>query len=270
MRELVRNWSNNKIGMDLVDSMYQQVLADLFIAVHDMPEPFHSRQIILHSILCTEERVSIMTLAEMLGNERGNIEEVEETISTVMECLHAVLRISNGKIEWYHTSFLDFMFNPLRSNFTYGDHRLDLYCDVASQHKVLGRCCFQVMRSSLRFNICSLPSSYAPDSEVEGLDEQVKKYIREGLAYACLYWAGHLASGQYNAFEQDIVDKDLESFLNGQLLFWMEATSLLKKPSQCGAALNKVQKWLKKVSYAGLTTQYLTCLSRRKGNKICC
>jgi hypothetical protein len=224
-------------------------LADLFSVVHDRPDAFCTRRNILHAIVSTEERISVNSLAEILACGQEDVKKMQGTISKVLENLHAVLRISKGRIEWYHTSFLEFIFNPSRSNFLYHNQRIELHCSMTNQHKFHAHRCFQVMQSSLRFNICDLPSSFIPDNKVENLTKQVGKCISEGLVYACLYWANHLTSAQYSdKADQDEMEKNLETFLTSRFVFWIEAMSLLKEASQCGAALHKVHKWLNKVS----------------------
>jgi phosphatidylglycerophosphatase A len=68
---------------------------------------------ILHTFLCTEERVSPSIVAALIS-DMG----VEDEASVIVDELHAVLYANEGRIFWYHASFPDFIFTQTRSKFT--------------------------------------------------------------------------------------------------------------------------------------------------------
>ncbi|KAE9385107.1 WD40 repeat-like protein, partial [Gymnopus androsaceus JB14] len=88
--------------------------------------------------------------------------------------------------------------------------------------------CFKIM-DELRFNICSLPSSFIADRDVPDFDETVKKCIGEALQYCCRFWSYHFI--QCEIHEEDV--ERLEKFLQAKGVYWLEAMSLLSLLAQC-------------------------------------
>ena len=170
----------------LTDALYQQVLQEAFSNLEN--ELFHSRLSILHTLLCTEERVS-PSIAAALISDTG----MKEQASIVVRELHAVLHTIEGRVFWYHASFPDFMFTETGSKFMIAGDIVNMSCDVAAHNAVLTRRCFDITMSNLRFNICNLPSSFLLDSEVPGLAHLVQKNVSDILTYCCRYWSQHLA-----------------------------------------------------------------------------
>ena len=113
--------------------------------------------------------------------------------------------------------------------------------------------CLKVMQQELKFNICGLKSSYRMNNQVENKESLVEKCIPSYLAYACQYWADHLRG--ITAVEQrdtDIVYL-LRSFLNTQLLYWLEVLSLLSKSYVAPKSLLMAAEWLEVSSIAMLS-----------------
>ena len=77
---------------------------------------FHDRLKILHTLLCTEERVSISVGGRLLSDS-DNVVDMIEKAKIVVGDLHAVLYIKENRVLWYHASFLDFIFAQERSRF---------------------------------------------------------------------------------------------------------------------------------------------------------
>ncbi|CAE7091732.1 unnamed protein product [Rhizoctonia solani] len=96
------------------------------------------------------------------------------------------------------------------------------------------------MKEQLRFNICDLGSSFIPDEEVEDIQERISANISPTLAYACRYWASHLALAPHSHTLLALLDE----FLCHRLLFWMEVLSLRREMPMGVEGLLKVQQWL--------------------------
>jgi hypothetical protein len=62
-----------------------------------------------------------------------------------------------------NASFYDFLTDKLRSH--------DFFIDTSSVQSDLGSATLRVMENGLRFNICSLESSYLPNSAIPDLAE---------------------------------------------------------------------------------------------------
>ncbi|KAF9019206.1 hypothetical protein BDZ89DRAFT_325527 [Hymenopellis radicata] len=176
LKSLLQAWPTRSASVDVlpIDQLYTQVLHDVFMSVG---EPIrHDRLKILHTILCTEEPpVSIPVLSGLTCEFTCDVDVVE----CVIEYLHAVLYVSkyDGRIYWYHKSFYDFMCDSKRSS-TYT-------CNTATQHALLARECFTIMKRDLHFNICNLSSSFLLNCEVSDLTERISNHIAPLLHYVC-------------------------------------------------------------------------------------
>lgn len=93
-------------------------------------------------------------------------------------------------------------------------------------HSTIARGCISVMHQMLRFNICSIPSSYLSNdtAEVDQLfhDAQRKGYINSALLYACSHWVYHTSFVPFDAGLTEI----LISFLGKLVLQWLEVAIL--------------------------------------------
>jgi hypothetical protein len=239
MEQLLAAKSGINAGSSLIDELYRQILWTAFCRFGD--QQFRERLDILHTLLCTAERVSPTVAGQLLSDS----EDLSETVSMVVHALHAVLYIRDGRVLWYHASFPDFMFDSLRSNFetpnTTGK-TTRLSCDESAHHTFLAQSCFRVMESQLKFNICDLPSSFLFDSEVADLGSRVATNISEVLKYSCQYWAHHTTrsmSGAGGSLQHFISD-----FLALRVLFWIEAMNLLGSSGRCSLDLQSVRATL--------------------------
>jgi hypothetical protein len=241
LRQLVNHVPSMPESADtplLIDTLYQQIL---FNGFRDLDEVlFRDRLKILHTLLCTAERVSTSIV--------GRLSELADTemAKMVVDELHAVLYVKDGRILWYHASFPDFMFTQARSRFKSPlGTIIDMSCDEAAHHALLSHSCFHIMKSDLRFNICHLPSSFLLDSEVPDLNRLVEESISEVLRYSCRYWAQHLA--RVASHDSDTLWICIRDFLRVRVLFWIEAMNLLGSPAQCTLMLQRAREWVLKV-----------------------
>jgi hypothetical protein len=222
----------------LIDTLYQQILLAAFCNLND--DLFHDRLKILHTLLCTEERVSTSVAGRL--SDLANAEMAK----MVVDELHAVLYVNDDRIFWYHASFPDFVFTQARSKFKSPlGTTIDMSCDEAAHHALLSHSCFHIMKSDLRFNICNLPSSFLLDSEVPDLSRLVEESISDVLRYSCQYWARHLARAA--SHDRNSLWTCIRDFLHVRVLFWIEAMNLLSLPAQCTPMLRRAREWVLKV-----------------------
>ena len=220
----------------LVDELYRQILWAAFSGLQK--KHFDARLSILHTFLCTEERVPPSIVATLLS-------DTEDKARVVVNDLHAVLYFKEDRVFWYHASFPDFIFTQTLSTFTVPGHIVDMSCDMAAHNSVLARHCFRIMMSDLRFNICNMPSSFLLDSEVPGLNQLVQKNISYILAYCSRYWAQHLTRAEAN--DRDHLRTCIKDFLVIHVLFWIEAMNLLRLSPECNSILQQCREWVLKV-----------------------
>ena len=241
LAELVDHMSSSADTPLLIDKLYQQILWGAFCKLPDAM--FRDRLRILHTLLCTEERVSTAVagiLTDVVDAEMAKV---------VVEELHAVLYMKDNQVFWYHASFPDFMFAQERSRFSVlqvtGSRVVDMSCNEPAQHARLTHTCFRIMKSSLRFNICNLPSSFLLDSEVPDLNDRIEKNISHVLQYSCQNWAQHL--NRAGSGDCDSLQTGINEFLRVRVLFWIEAMNLLGSRAQCSLMLQKSREWVLKV-----------------------
>lgn len=92
----------------------------------------------------------------------------------------------------------------------------------ADPHRVIASRCFRVMRDALCFNICSIETSYLPNSKIKGLQERVTKLISPALQYACTNWAFHLSFLPSHT----VMASAALNFLHQHTFHWLEVMSL--------------------------------------------
>ena len=229
-------WVMSSATGSLVDELYEQILREAFSNLEN--EQFHRRLSILHTFLCTEERVSPSVAAGLISDIG-----MEELASIIVDDLHAVLYVNDeGRVLWYHASFPDFIFTQSRSNFAISGDVVNMSCNVAAHNTVLTHRCFRIMMSNLRFNICNLPSSFLLDSEVPELAQLVQTNISDILAYCCRYWSKHLSQTASN--DRDDLRTYIRDFLHIHVLFWIEAMNLLLSSHQCPSMLQQTRQWV--------------------------
>jgi len=241
LAKLADHMSNSADMPLLVDTLYQQILWGAFGKLDDAL--VHDRLKILHTLLCTEERVSASvagTLSDVLDEQMAKV---------VIDELHSVLYVKDDLVLWYHASFPDFMFTQERSKFSVpqvtGSRIVDMSCNKPTHHARLTHSCFRIMMSGLRFNICDLPSSFLFDSEVPDLSDRIEKNISQVLRYSCRNWAQHL--DRAGCGDCDSLQTEINKFLHVRVLFWIEAMNLLGSRAQCSLMLQKAREWVLKV-----------------------
>ena len=218
----------------LIDALYRQIMVDSFSRFED--EFLMCRLRILYTFLCTAERTSASIVATLVA------EGDDDVAMAVVEDLHAVLYTQGDRVFWYHASFPDFIFDPVRSNFD----NFTFWCHEATHHNLLGESCFRVMTSGLRFNMGDIGSSFLFDADnAKSLSAKVNNNISAALRYSTRHWTHHLPPPR-------LVDADnllscISAFLQIHVLFWIEAMNLLEIRNQCTPMLQQAREWALKV-----------------------
>ncbi|CAE6540057.1 unnamed protein product [Rhizoctonia solani] len=212
-----------------MDALYALVVNNALDS--DLGEDEKSKvRIVLWTVLCAKEPISITTIAALCGLENG-----ANDLTFALERLRSVIYApqTSGLVSVFHASFPDFMFDKDRSN--------ELFCDPDKHNHLMAKHCFGLMEE-LRFNICDLGSSYMADAEAI-TSSQVEDLIEPALSYACHYWAEHLARTTRN----DLCE-GLKDFLSQRLLFWMEVLTLKGNITIGADELLLIVSWLLSIS----------------------
>ena len=145
--------------------------------------------------------------------------------------MYSVLEIPTDQaqpIRLHHPSFRDFLFDERRC----GDQHF--WVEERKAHKVLAKCCIQLMSTGLKRDICGLREPGTLTKDVQA--NQIKQYLPAELRYACLYWVQHLQKSGIPLTDNDQVHR----FLQEHLLHWLEALSLMGNTSEGVVAISSL------------------------------
>ncbi|KAF7976227.1 hypothetical protein HWV62_7250 [Athelia sp. TMB] len=192
-----------------LDQLYMQVLTNAHL---DISEELGKRlKAVLGSIVLLQDPLSSSSIEKLLNTEVG----VEQTLTH----LHSIIFVPEDGtrvIRALHPSLFDFLTDPERCT----DPRFTV--DVTKQHTMLLVACLRQMQS-LKWNLCELADSDVLNTEISHLPALISQHMPSELQYACRYWAAHCAQ----AIRSEEVLGLLQVFCTEQLLFWVEACSLL-------------------------------------------
>jgi hypothetical protein len=210
-----------------IDTLYMVVLEAALEHPDLEPKEVDNIRLVLHTAVCSREPITAKSMASLLKTD-------ESKVLLALQSLRSVLHVSetSGLISTLHASFPDYMLSIDRSG--------RFFCDEKQHNQVLAQCCFDVMRGSLRFNICDLESSHIFDRDVQDLSDRVNQSILPQLFYACRYWGNHLQG----TTSSDVLRASLNGFLSTQLLFWMEVLNLKHSIGIGGEILLEAHRWL--------------------------
>ncbi|KAF9490239.1 hypothetical protein BDN71DRAFT_1498685 [Pleurotus eryngii] len=160
-----------------------------------------------------------------------------------------------------HTSFRDFLVEPVKAPGE-GEVKVpkgpDFSVDIGPRHQeLLALACLDITNAQLRFNMCGFDTSYALNSEIEGIQKRAEKLDPE-LKYACRCAAYHLDKS-LGALDEQVTPTDpqksraeglnrlraaLSFFLKNRFLYWLEIHSCMESwQDGPGGMLPCFQKW---------------------------
>jgi len=221
-------------GIRLLDKMYQRILEGI------IPEDERRQEVIpifcsvMGQILASLEPLPCSALNEMRQHfpQADECDEVEEVIRPLGSLLTGTTD-PQILVRPLHASFYDFLTDKSRSK--------TFFVDVSLARRNLAFASLGVLKHGLRFNICSLESSYLPNSAISDLEARVKKSISAELSYSCRFWGTHVAA---TSVERPLVEEVKAFFDDERLLFWLEAVSLLNVLGGSVATLSCTADWL--------------------------
>jgi hypothetical protein len=190
-------------------------------------------KMVLHTVICMGGTATSVALTSLLRLDN------ESEVQLALEHLRSVIHVSEdtGLISALHASFPDYMLNQQRSG--------RFFCHEEKHNHFLTARCFDLMKNSLRFNICNLESSYVLDEDVPSFTERVGAAITPQLFYACRYWGNHILG----ANPSNELCQMLHEFLAFRLLFWIEVLSLGKYIDADRTTLFQAELWLNVSSF---------------------
>ena len=232
--EVLMTRNNKDKFVPLLDRMYTLTLETIFPpdrrSRFDRLDRFRS---VMAQILATEEPLPLASLNAM----RHHFDHPRKAdVSSIIRPMGALLSGTTdptATIRPLHASFTDFLTDKNRSG--------EFFIDVSHIHNDLAFASLGVMKDELQFNICRMPTSHLPNSEIPDLAQRVKRYITPELSYSCRFWTDHLRRTPFNL---PLANAVREFFDDEWLLFWIEALSLLKTTNTCASWLSNVLQWV--------------------------
>jgi WD40 repeat protein len=215
--------STNQLGP--LDSLYAEVLKRKFPAVDRVP--FGA---VMRIVLAARQPLSMGALKKLTTQlSADGYQHPFDLILRPLGSLLSGVAQTSSPISPLHTSFRDFLLDPSRS--------AEFYVDLSKVDDDFASSCFNVMQSSLRFNICDLETSHLANAEVPDLSSRVEQAIPQHLSYACRFWTDHLCA---SSLGPDLLDKMI-LFLKKQFLHWLEAMSLMGAIAAADSSLQNLE-----------------------------
>ncbi|KAH8822182.1 WD40-repeat-containing domain protein [Flagelloscypha sp. PMI_526] len=204
------------------NAIYMQVV---LAALCSNDENDARRWTVLHVIVCAEEPLTADLVVILSGVDL-------HLVTAVVQSLYPVVLTDDkdGSIHTCHPSFHDFIVECIDREFLY---------HPPSVHFSLAQICIKEMAKSLRFNICSLESSFTLDSDLKPpLEDRASQHIGELLAYACRKWWFHTlrCDGEAKA----TILPTIACLLQEKGVFWIETMSLLDDLESCKKILEEI------------------------------
>ena len=216
----------------LLDTMYCDILTDIIPEDRDEIAMFRA---VIGQILASLEPLSMAALASM--QQYFPREDDRYDVKLIIGKLGSLFTGTTDfhtPIRPVHVSFYNFLTDKSRSD--------KFFVNTPSAQSDLAFASLRVMEHGLRFNICSLESSYLPNAAVCDLEERVKNCIPAELSYSCRFWGTHAQAIPLDP----LLVKEVKAFLNEErLLFWLEALALMKDLNSSIGTLSSVAVWLK-------------------------
>ncbi|CUA72683.1 Envelope glycoprotein B [Rhizoctonia solani] len=149
-------------GTEEIDGLYSSVLTSAFSNPRLTRLEKQRRELVLHTVVCAKEPLTVEALAGLLG-----LTSIQ--VVAALRPLWSVLHVSGpdaiDRVNILHSSFPDYMHNPIRSG--------QFACKAELHHGKLAELCFRRIGQNIpQFNICSLGSSYMLDENVPDIDEK--------------------------------------------------------------------------------------------------
>jgi hypothetical protein len=216
-----------------LDSLYREILDRAFPQQTDS-EVLDLLITVLGTLVVAQESLSVVALANLVSpHDRPAVVEADVRFQ-ILESLHAVLTVpedDDGAIRIVHQSYVDFLTSDRC------DPRFRLQPPHYHQHLALA--CFRCMKD-LRFNICDLDRSQL-NAEVDDLNARVSARISPPLQYASKHWATHLEQA---STDSEVLHNALGDFVNKNLIFWLEAMSLLGRVTESVYMVQTAERWV--------------------------
>ena len=232
-------------GESGIDSLYTAVLKHAYDDLGpdnekpDNQEVYSRFKSVVGAVLLAFNPLSMKSLSDLLCNF-----DTPSDIYTALNSLHSLLLVPEkieDPIRIFHKSFPDFLMDSRRCQDT------RFFVDPSVHHTEVLISCLHLMDERLKRNICNLDRGADP-RKVKDISARRKKYLGDGLEYACEFWTKHLVRSPSNGSDVEKVYKAIEKFFTTHLLFWIEVLIIMGNLDVGVHSINDVQQWYNLVS----------------------
>lgn len=208
---------NQEQDLDQLGQLYQNLLTSKFPSSSDAK---------------VFKKVAGAILVAQMPLTAGEMEALVPSLTSLdleFVCIRMSSVLDSGSgLRFVHQSFVDFLVSlGEESDFNY---------ERVAHEQWMATACFVTMAKQLKFNIAGVESSYLCNDDIPGLAQRVPNH----LYYACQFWSAHLSSTVEKASMLNYVS----SFMQTQLLFWLEVLSVYGVTSIVSRALERLARWL--------------------------
>ena len=227
-------------GESGIDILYTEILKQAYCDIgpgnqkSDIQEVYCHFRSVVGAVLLALNPLSMKSLSSLLYGT-----DTPSKISTALNSLHSLILVPEGTedpIHVFHKSFPDFLMDPKRCQDT------RFFVDPSVHHLELLLSCLHLMEVRLKRNLCNL-EDYAVLRNLGDLSAQRKRYIGDGLEYACQFWTKHLAKIPKTDSNAVKIQKAVDKFFTTHLLFWIEVLIVMGNLDISVHSINDVQKW---------------------------
>jgi len=211
-----------------LDRLYLTVLTAQF----DMDDGlircrFHS---VMGLVLASFEPLSMDDLVVM---HKYVVDDDDEVVSAIVGPMGPLLSnvthpVSSLPVVPLHSSFRDFLVDKRRSS--------KFHINLTEAHFHLLSLSLRIMQDDLHFNICGLETSHFSNHDLPKIGACVPGH----LSYVCRFWGDHLQRVPFNINTAN----SLMLIFETQLLFWLEALSVIGEMALAAPTLISLKAWL--------------------------
>ncbi|KAL5341946.1 hypothetical protein BJX70DRAFT_11388 [Aspergillus crustosus] len=189
-------------------------------------------RLIIGSLAALVDNLSINVLHMLLTSHpppaaepKSLVEDLDpDTVKDTLRQFSSVLDIPDNRdlpVRIFHPSFREYLFSSRAQGV---EHSQLQPSDV---HEHLLCCCFAILHTDLRKDICRLVDPSANSATVDGAN--LAQYLPPHAQYACKYWISHMESLSGAVLQSIIADDGpFDKFCGAKILYWLEAMSLLR------------------------------------------
>ena len=207
----------------------------LYLDTLRMTPDAEKARLILGSVVFAFRPLSICGLNDLLCESQFNVPYTVRNLCSVLVISSSEIEM-DGAVRIYHTSFRDFLTDSRRSE--------QYFVDPVVFHNILARACLKLMNRHLTVDMCNLGDSSLLNRDIEDLDKRCKLHIKEGLHYACRWFAHHVSQVSWASGADDALLLSLQEFTNRHLLNWIEVLSLTGELDSAVLSLREAADWL--------------------------